>query len=229
LALVPLVLLLAGCKSSSENQQAANHQFIAPFVDYPTMGKIERFDPGLDYLIPVNAKIEKLAQGFDWSEGPVWVANGAYVLFSDVPQNIVYKWTEGSGLAEYLKPSGYTGPVVEDREPGSNGLALDCQGRLVLCQHGDRRVSRLGDDGAFLAIASNYLGYKFNSPNDLAFKSGGDIYFTDPPYGLTGLNESPKKERMYNGVFRVAPCGTVTLLTDELTFPNGIAFSPDET
>jgi len=191
-------------------------------------GSIERADPRFDALVPPEARLEKLAEGFVWAEGPVWVPEGEYLLFSDVPQNVVFKWKDGEGLTEYLKPSGYTGSGSPGREPGSNGLLLDAQGRLVLCQHGDRRVSRLGKDGSFLELVSRYQGKRFNSPNDAAFRSNGDLYFTDPPYGLTGLNNSPVKELGFNGVYRLSAEGELSLLTDQISFPNGIAFSPDE-
>lgn len=200
----------------------------APAHEYPSMGKIERNDPALDALIPPNARIELLAGGFSWAEGPVWVREGEYLLFSDVPRNVVFKWKEGEKTSEYLLPSGYTGAQARAGEPGSNGLTLDAQGRLVLCQHGDRRVARLEKNKKFTPLARYYKFRRLNSPNDLAFKSNGDLYFTDPPYGLVGNNDDPSKELLSNGVFRLKPDGEVTLLTDALTFPNGIAFSPDE-
>ncbi len=195
----------------------------------PTLGTIERMDPRLDHLVPRDARVERIAEGFDWSEGPVWDRKGRFLLFSDVPQNTVFKWQEGKGVSAFLKPSGYTGSIPRGGEPGSNGLLLDRDGRLVLCQHGDRRVARLESDGKFTTLAGTYMGKRFNSPNDGVFKSNGDLYFTDPPYGLQGLNKDPAKELDYNGVYRFsAQTGTVTLLTKEMTFPNGIAFAPDE-
>ncbi len=195
----------------------------------PTLGTIERIDPRLDHLVPRDARVERIAEGFDWSEGPVWDRKGRFLLFSDVPQNTVFKWQEGKGVSVFLKPSGYTGSIPRAGEPGSNGLLLDRDGRLVLCQHGDRRVARLESDGKFTTLAGTYMGKRFNSPNDGVFKSNGDLYFTEPPYGLVGLNKDPAKELDYNGVYRLsAQTGTVTLLTKEMTFPNGIAFAPDE-
>jgi gluconolactonase len=202
-----------------------------------TVGSVERLDPALDALIPQDAKIEKLCEGFNWSEGPVW-KEGA-VLFSDVPENIVYRWKEGMEKAEvFLKPSGLTTPTPGFREQGSNGLALDGEGRLILCQHGDRRIARLVASGGatvagapgqmFETIADRWEGKRFNSPNDLAIRKNGEIYFTDPPYGLEKLNDSPLKEIPFNGVYRVGTDGKVTMLTKEVSFPNGIAFSPDE-
>lgn len=199
----------------------------APHV-YPSVGSIERNDPALDTLIAADAKIELLASGFSWSEGPVWVRRGAYLLFSDVPRNVVFKWKEGERTSEYITPSGYTGAAPRTGEPGSNGLTLDSQGRLVLCQHGDRQVARLETDRTFTPLARYYRYRRFNSPNDLVFKSNGDLYFTDPPYGLPGGNDDPTKELMFSGVYRVKPDGEITLMTRYLTFPNGIALSPDE-
>jgi gluconolactonase len=193
-----------------------------------TLGTIERKDPRIDRLIPSEARLEKLAEGFDWSEGPAWFKKDGFLVFSDVPRNTVFQWKEGQGIKVFLKPSGYTGSTPRGGEPGSNGLLVDPDGRLLLCQHGDRRVSRLEPDGSFHVMADNYQGKRFNSPNDLVMKSNGDIYFTDPPYGLLKNNADPAKEIPFNGVYRIARNGTVTLLTKEMTFPNGLAFSPDE-
>lgn len=194
--------------------------------------EFERLDPRFDALVPKDAKLEKLGEGFDWSEGPVWDKAHSRVLFSDVPRNVVHQWSEKTGVAEFLKPSGYTGSVPRGGEPGSNGLTLDAAGNLILCQHGDRRLAKLGTVenlvGKFETLVDKYEGKRFNSPNDLAYKSNGDLYFTDPPYGLLKLNADPTKEIPFNGVYRLAKDGTLTLLTKEMTFPNGIAFSPDE-
>ena len=196
---------------------------------YPSFGTIVRKDARFDRLVPRDATIEKLADGYDWSEGPVWMKRGAYLLFSDVPQNTVYRFKEGEKVTVFLKPSGYTGTTARGGEPGSNGLNVDAEGRLILCQHGDRRVARLADDGkSFVTLADRYEGKRFNSPNDSAYTSKGDLYFTDPPYGLLGKNDDPAKEMPFNGVYRLAKDGKVTLLTKEMTYPNGIAFSPDE-
>ena len=190
-------------------------------------GSIERFAPAFDKLIAPGAQIEKLARGFMWSEGPVWL-DGALV-FSDVPRNTAYRWKEGMTKAEvFLQPSGMTGAPPDAYAQGSNGLARDAKGQLILCQHGDRRVARMTAPGEFETVADKFEGKRFSSPNDLAIRKNGDIFFTDPPYGLKGLNASPLKEIPFNGVYRVTPDGTVTLLTKDLTFPNGIAFSPDE-
>ncbi len=194
-----------------------------------TLGTIERFDPRFDKLVPPGSKMEILAEGFDWSEGPVWDKQGKFLLFSDVPQNTVYLWKDGLAKPEvFLKPSGYTGTIPRGGEPGSNGLVRDSGGRLVLCQHGDRRIARLEVGGKFKTLVDNYQGKKLNSPNDAVYASDGSLYFTDPPYGLLGQNKDPNKELPFNGVYRLSPKGELTLLTKEMTYPNGIAVSPDE-
>jgi gluconolactonase len=194
----------------------------------PTLGKIERLDPKLDAIVPPGARIERVAEGFDWSEGTVWDAAGSRLLFSDTMHNVVIQYQKGKGTSQFLKPSGYTGPTARGGEPGSNGLTFDHHGKLVLCQHGDRRIARLESDGKFSTIVDRFEGKRLNSPNDGVFKSNGDYYFTDPPYGLVKLNDDPAKEIPFSGVYRVKPDGSITLLTKELGFPNGIAFSPDE-
>jgi gluconolactonase len=194
-----------------------------------TNGEIVRLDPRLDKLIPRDAKLEKLADGFTWVEGPVWDKRNACLLFSDIPANSVMKWKEGTGITLFLKPSGYSGTApYEGREPGSNGLTFDSAGRLVLCEHGDRRVARLESDGKKTTLADRYDGKRFNSPNDLVYRSNNDLYFTDPPYGLPKAFNDPRRELSFCGVFRLKPTGEVTLLTNEVRAPNGIALSPDE-
>jgi len=194
----------------------------------PTMGRIVRDLPALDALIASDAKIEVLGSGMMWSEGPVWVKDGGYLLFSDIPRNSVMKWTETEGLSLFLKPSGYTGLGDYSKEPGSNALVIDSEGRLTSCEHGDRRISVLTKGGGKRTLVDNYQGKRLNSPNDLVFKSNGDLYFTDPPYGLPKQADDPSRELDYCGVFRVSKSGMVTLLTKEMTRPNGLAFSPDE-
>jgi len=193
------------------------------------MGSIERNDAKFDELVPKDAVIEVLAGGFKWSEGPVWFKDGQHLLFSDIPNNRVCKWSEKGGLqADFLKPSGYTGTAkFEGYEPGANGLALDKAGNLILCQHGDRRVARLEKDGKFTTLADKYNGKRLNSPNDLVFHPSGDLYFTDPPYGLPKQMADPGKELDFQGVYRLKPNGEVTLLTKEMSRPNGIGLSPD--
>jgi gluconolactonase len=195
--------------------------------EYPKMGSIERLDPALDALIPPGAQIEKLAEGFAWSEGPVWDPRNDCLLFSDVPNNVVFKWKEGVGTREFLLPSGYTGTDPAGGQ-GSNGLTLDVGGRLLLCEHGDRRVARLEKDGTKTTLAEYYLFRRLNSPNDLVLDAEGNLYFTDPPYGLKGGDAAPDKELMFSGVYRLSRYGKLTLLTKELSRPNGIALSPDD-
>lgn len=194
---------------------------------YAVFGSIERLDPALDQLLAPDAQMESLAEGFNWSEGPAWMSREQQVVFSDVPENIAYRWSERDGLAVFLQPSGFTGEKFAGREPGSNGLAVDAHGRLVLCQHGDRRLAQLSPDGkTFVTVADRFEGKRFNSPNDLCFDRRGNIYFTDPPYGV---DNPPAREIDFQGVYRVAAAdGSVTLVTRELERPNGIALSPDE-
>lgn len=195
---------------------------------YPTIGKIERLDPRFDELIAKDAAIEKLAEGFKWTEGPVWIPGRNFILFSDIPNNAIIQWTEQDGKRLFMKPAGYTGDAARGGEPGTNGLALDREGRLVMCQHGDRRIVRVEKDGSWTPLADKYQGKRFNSPNDLVFKSNGDLYFTDPPYGLPKGADDPARELDFFGVYCLAADGKVTLLTDQMTRPNGIGFSPDE-
>ena len=191
------------------------------------IGSVERLDPRMDHLVPREAVIEVLADGFLWSEGPVWDRTNRRVLFSDIPSNTVHSWSEEKGLEVFLKPSGYTGDApFAGREPGSNGLAFDDRGRLVLCQHGDRRVARL-EEGQFVAVVDRFQGKRFNSPNDLVYGSDGALYFTDPAYGLPKTFEDPGRELEWCGVYRLAPDGEVSLLVKDLKAPNGIGFSPD--
>lgn len=195
---------------------------------YPTLGTIVRNDPRLDEIIPKDAKIEVLAGGFDWAEGPAWSKEGGFLVFSDIPKNSVMKWSPKDGLSLFLKPAGFTGIARYSNESGSNGLAFDAKGRLLSCEHGDRRLSRMDMDGGKRTLADNYQGKRFNSPNDLAIRRNGDIYFTDPPYGLPKQADDPLRELDFCGVYRFATDGTLTLLTRELSRPNGIGFSPDE-
>ena len=196
--------------------------------------QITRKDSGLDEIVPSGAKIEKLAGGFLFTEGPVWVPrtddSDGYLLFSDPNNNVIYRWTQDGQLSIFMTKSGYRGVDIGDYpQPGSNGLTRDREGRLTLNQHGNRRVVRLEQNGQLTILADHYHGKRFNSPNDLVYKSDGALYFTDPPFGLPKFFDDPRKELPYSGVFRVSPDGkTVQLLTSELTGPNGLAFSPDE-
>ena len=198
----------------------------------PTVGSIERLDPRFDQLVPRDATIEVLAMGFDWSEGPVWMpASGdreSCLLFSDVPRNRIHRWRPGKGVDVFLEPSGFSGTGGYDSEPGSNGLTLDREGRLVICEHGDRRVSRLEQGGDRKTLADSFAGKQLNSPNDVVVHSSGAIYFTDPPYGLPKQWNDPRRELDCCGVYRIGTGGDVSLLCRTMTRPNGIALSPDE-
>lgn len=197
------------------------------------IGSVDRLDARLDALVDPESAFEVLAEGFDWSEGPVWVPQEQFLLFSDIPPNTIFRWDANGGARAFLQPSGYTGAEPRGGEVGSNGLVLDSLGRLVLAQHGDRRIARLAGPVAapsadYVTLADKYDGARFNSPNDLVYHSSGDLYFTDPPYGLEGRMQDPAKEIDFQGVYRLAVGGSVTLLTSELSRPNGIGFSPDE-
>jgi gluconolactonase len=190
---------------------------------------VVRLDRRFDKLVPLNVKIEKMAGGHKWVEGPVWNRKEKYLLFSDIPNNSIYKWQEGRGECLFLNPSGYTGKApFEGPEPGSNGLAYDPDGRLALAEHGDRRIARLEKNGRKTTLVDRYEGKRINSPNDLIFKSNGDLYFTDPPFGLPKSFDDPRKELAFQGVYKFSKDGRLTLLTKDLKAPNGIAFSPDE-
>ncbi len=197
-----------------------------------TIGSIERTDPAFDALVNAEAKVEVIAEGFEWSEGPLWIEDQKALLFSDVPTNTVYKWTEERGKETYLTPSGRTGSMPYSNEPGSNGLTLNNEGKLVLCQHGDRRVSIMdapltAPEPKFISLADNFEGKKLNSPNDAVFNSKGELFFTDPPYGLPNQAEDSTKETLFQGVYKVSN-GALRLITDSITRPNGIALFPDE-
>ncbi len=195
-----------------------------------TIGRVIKADPRLDALVAADATLEVLGEGYEWSEGPVWVPrDGGFLLFSDIPRNSIMKWQAGKGVTLFMKPSGYTGVADYGREPGSNGLTLDREGRLLLAEHGDRRIARLEWDGGKRTLADSHQGRRFNSPNDLVVKSNGDVYFTDPIYGLPDRETDRRRELDFCGVFRwSARTGEVALLTKELSRPNGLAFSPDE-
>ncbi|GAB3948829.1 SMP-30/gluconolactonase/LRE family protein [Spirosoma harenae] len=208
---------------------------IAQTTPLPTIGQIVKADPRLDKLIPAESKIEVLADGFMWTEGPVWVKSEAYLLFCDIPQNSIYKWTDKEGVTLFLKPSGYTGVGTYGDEPGSNGLTIDKQGRLISCEHGDRRITAmpLNGGGGKRTLADNFNGKRFNSPNDIVAHSNGSFYFTDPPYGMPKKEKDPGRETDGYGVYRIAPerggiPGAVSIVVSDLSRPNGIALSPDE-
>lgn len=195
---------------------------------YPTMGKVHVESDQLKNIISENATLEVLASGFEWTEGPVWIKEGDYLLFSDIPNNAIMKWEEDKGVSVFMKPSGYTGIDEYGKEPGSNGLLLDSQGRLVMCEHGDRRISVLYPQGGKQTLVDNFKGQRLNSPNDAVFHSSGALYFTDPPYGLPKGAEDHRRELETFGVYKLSKNGELSLIISDLERPNGIAFSPDE-
>jgi gluconolactonase len=197
---------------------------------FPNVGRIHMDAPALAALLDTNAPVEQLAEGFTWSEGPVWISDGNYLLLSDVPENVIFRWSERDGLSEFLRPSGYAGSEKGIfREPGSNGLIRGPYNSILMADHGNRTVAKLDlATKTKTLLADRFRGKRFNSPNDLVLAKDGSIWFTDPPYGLEGLNQSPIKELPFNGVYRRLPNGEIRLVDDKLTFPNGIILSPDE-
>jgi gluconolactonase len=191
-------------------------------------GDVEVVDPRLDALVPRDARFETVVEGRAWVEGPVWLPGGT-LLFTDIPANAVLAWREGEPVRVHLERAGYTGSAsYAGRERGANGLALDGAGRLVLCEHGDRRVTRLAADGTKQVIADRWDGKRFNSPNDVVVRANGEVWFTDPPFGLPRTFDDPARELPFAGVYRVPPDGAPALATRDLSAPNGLAFSPDE-
>jgi gluconolactonase len=229
-ATIVAITLLASCYNPPAENKTASTPAPTASTEPDAAVKIVRLDPAFDKLVPAEAKVEKLVDGHEWTEGPVWNRKEGYLLFSDIPNNAIIKWQEGKGESVFLKPAGYMGKEpFTGREPGTNGLTYDSEGRLVACEHGDRRVSRLEADGKTkTTLADKYNGKRLNSPNDLVYKSNGDLYFTDPPYGLPKRMDDPGRELEFCGVYRLSKDGKLTLLTKEITRPNGIALSPDE-
>lgn len=200
-------------------------------ITYPNIGSIEILSPELNKLIKPDAKVEVLAEGFKWTEGALWVEKETMLLFSDIPDNKIYKWTEANGIEDYLHPSGYTGNQDRPGEPGSNGLIVDQRGKLILAQHGDRQLGKMNAALSaakpdFVSIVNQYEDKKLNSPNDLVQHKNGDIYFTDPPYGLKEQTID-KRELDFCGVYKVDEKGNTTLLVDSISYPNGIDFTPN--
>lgn len=200
---------------------------------YKKTGRVISFDSSLLSVIDTSAQAEIIAEGYEWSEGPLWLESQQKLIFSDVPANTIYQWTEKEGASVYLQPSGYTGSTPSVcKEPGSNGLTLDLQGRLVLCQHGDRQMGRMEapldkPQPKFHSLAAVFEGKKFSSPNDCVFHPDGDLYFTDPPYGLKTQDDTDSsKELPFNGVYRLDTSGKVSLVINSITRPNGLAFFP---
>lgn len=216
---------LIGCNN---NEQAKTST-----VNNKPIGEMERLDSSINTIISPGAQAEIISEGYDWSEGPVWVESQKMLLFSDVPRDTIFKWTEEKSKEVYLTPSGYTDTAKRGGEMGSNGLTLDKDGKLVLCQCGNRQMARMDaaldkPEPKYIPIANSYNGKKFNSPNDAVYNSKGELFFTDPPYGLEKQMDDPKKEIPFQGVYKVKANGEVVLVTDTLTRPNGIAFLPGE-
>ena len=227
---ITLLLLFAGCNNSSNVN--SNTMQIAPPSDSVT-GKIEWYDSRAANIIDSNATIEVIGKGYNWSEGPVWVKESKMLLFSDVPENKIYQWKVGDTPHVFLMPAGYTGSSPKMGEIGSNGLALDNIGRLLLCQSGNRQVARMNapltaPKPDYIALAANYKGKRFNSPNDLVVDSKNNIYFTDPVYGLPKGANDLMRELPFEGVYKISADGQLSLLIDTISRPNGIVFSPDE-
>ena len=194
------------------------------------IGSVERLSPEIDNLIEKNAKIEILAEGFEWSEGPVWSSQLNSVLFSDVPENVIYSWNEDKGLGTFTRPIGYSGKVPNLKKAGTNGLTIDADGNLIICMHGDRKITRLEklNINRKVTLVNSFDGNLLNSPNDLVYDSKGNLYFTDPPYGLLEGDNDKLKEIEFNGVYKVSPNGDIEVLVKNLTRPNGISISNDE-
>lgn len=223
----------AACGSGSMSAADTDADLVSHEPPYSSFGEIERLDPAIDALIPADAELELLAEGLVWAEGPVWVPDGGYLLFSDIPPNSIYRWNEDEGVSLFMRPSGYDGRRTDIPEPGSNGLALDLDGSLLLAEHGNRRIAELeslaAPNGEQRTIVDHYQGKRLNSPNDLVVTSSGNIYFTDPPYGLaTQQVDDPDKELDYQGIYLIRRPGDEIVLLAKQSRPNGIGLSPDE-
>lgn len=196
-----------------------------------TTRKIVILDAEANSIIDSTAVIEVISEGYKWTEGPLYIKDSNYLLFSDIPNNSIFKWKEASSATLYLKPSGHTGTELKYREPGSNGLLLNAKGELVLCQHGDRRLAKMdaplsAPAAKFTTLVRDYKGKRLNSPNDAVYAANGDLYFTDPPYGLDNRLQDTAKQLDYQGVYRLTHAGQLDLLTKDVKYPNGIAFAP---
>jgi gluconolactonase len=224
------ILILSGCGQPKDPEKQA----------YQTIGSLESDDPRFDKIVSPDAKIEIIAEGFSWIEGPLWLASEDCLVFSNIPPNKLWKWTEGGGAVNYLEQSGYLGEIPRPGfvgafdQSGSNGLTLSPDGNLVLCQHGLRQVgmmkSALNNPKAEYQTLTdrNHEGKRYNSPNDACYHKDGSLYFTDPPYGMPAGAADANRETDYSGVYRLSKDGNVTLIDDQLERPNGIAFSPDQ-
>ncbi|GAB3640233.1 SMP-30/gluconolactonase/LRE family protein [Spirosoma arcticum] len=198
-------------------------------TQYATIGQVVRTDPQLNRLILVDAKIEIIASGFGHLEGPVWVKDSNLLLVNDTKAQITYKWSPTEGLSKFVEHTGYTGRLPYGEKPGSNGMTVDGRGRIIVCDHGDRRIAAmpLRGKGGKQTLTDNVAGKRYNSPNDVVAHPNGSLYFTDPPYGLPLKADDPTRESTSNGVYRLTATGTATLLTDDVLLPNGLTFSPD--
>ena len=215
-----IAVLIAGCSTSTKPASA-------PVQETPAVGSIVRLDPAFDALVPRDARIEKLAGGFQFTEGPVWRPQEQHLWFSDVMGNAVRQWSPDGKATVALQHAGSDQDGAAGTLVGPNGEIADKDGAVLICQHGNRRIVRVSKDLQITPVVERFEGKRFNSPNDLVYKYDGSLYFTDPPYGLTKLDEDPAKELAFNGVFRLAN-GKLQLLIRDLTRPNGIAFSPDQ-
>ncbi len=241
-----LVFLFSACSNSGSKQQNAvvendtvtkeiKSEIPLNTVNPPvSTGSIDRFSSKLESIVPTGSQLEIIAEGFIWSEGPVWLPEQNKLLFSDIPRNSIFQWSSKDGLSLYLDSAGSVGSATgNDDLVGSNGLLLDHKGNLVLCQHGNRQMARMDAPldrpaSKFVTIADKYNGKRFNSPNDAIYNSKGDLYFTDPPYGLPNQGDGPTKELAFQGVYKLSASGELTLLDHKLKRPNGIGLSPDE-
>ncbi len=226
------LIVLSACKEKNTDKPQENTE---EKITYETLGEgeYEAYEDTFWELIDKDTPIEILAEGHDWTEGPLWVPEYQMLLYTDIPRNAIYVWREGSKSSVYLQPSGFLGANFKGKEPGANGLLLNPQNQLVLCQHGERQVALMESDlsnpkPTFKPIVKEYKEKRFNSPNDAVYTANGDLFFTDPPYGLPKQMEDETKELDFQGVYRYSADGKLDLITKEFSRPNGIAFSPDE-
>ena len=224
---VTLAAALVVACGATDPAAPVNEEPAVPTAPDAGVGSIFRADPRVDALVPLDARVEKLADGFNFAEGPVWVRSESRLLFSDVRGNEIYQWTEAEGASTFIDPV-FEGDRTGLGSVSSNGLTLDSEGRLIICEHGNRRISRLEADGTRTVVVEQFEGRQLNSPNDAVYGSDGSLYFTDPPYGLEGQEESPLRELDFNGIYRLHPDGELELLVRDQSRPNGIALSPDE-
>ncbi len=226
---LPLFLFVLSCKQADHTSSAMNEEVKKDSL----IGKVEWYDSSAAKAIDSNAIIDVIGKGFSWAEGPLWISGEQRLLFSDVPENKIFQWKEGDTPHVYLTPAGYTGKNKRSGEIGSNGLALDNDGRLLICQSGNRQVARLtttidAPTPEFTTLAATYNGKRLNSPNDLVVDRKNNIYFTDPIYGLPKGEKDPERELPFEGVYKISAAGQLSLLIDSIARPNGIAFSADE-